>query len=205
MKSVGEALAIGRTCKEAMQKALRSLETGRAGFGADGRDESPRRPDGSLDAEELEQRIRVPSAERVFSLRHALLAGWSVDKIHELTGIDPWFLHGLHKIVTEEQSCPKDLDEMPWRRLKRHGFSDRQLAYLSGASEGDVRARRKAAGVEPTYRLVDTCAAEFEAYTPYFYSTYGEEDETRPNDKKRVMILGGGPNRIGQGIEFDYC
>ncbi|MBE2179706.1 MAG: carbamoyl-phosphate synthase large subunit [Chthoniobacterales bacterium] len=205
MKSVGEAMAIGRTFKEAMQKALRSLETGRGGFGADGRDEPPRSVDGSLDDEELEQRIRVPSAERIFHLRHAFLAGWNVDKIHGITGIDPWFLNGLRKIVSEEQSCPADLDAMPWRRLKRHGFSDRQLAHLSGASEGEVRARRKEAGVEPTYRLVDTCAAEFEAYTPYFYSTYGDEDETRPNDKKRVMILGGGPNRIGQGIEFDYC
>ena len=205
MKSVGEAMAIGRTFKEAMQKALRSLETGRAGFGADGKDEAPRRADGSLDEQELENKIRIPTAERIFSLRHALLAGWSVEKIHELTGIDPWFLHGLEKIVSEEQACPKDLAAVPWRRMKRHGFADRQIAHLTGASEAEVRAARQAAGIEPTYRLVDTCAAEFEAYTPYFYSTYGEEDETRPNDKKRVMILGGGPNRIGQGIEFDYC
>jgi carbamoyl-phosphate synthase large subunit len=205
MKSVGEAMAIGRTFKEAMQKALRSLETGRAGFGADGKDEPPLRPDGRLDEAALEQKIRVPSAERVFSLRHALLAGWGVDKIHGITGVDPWFLHGLAKIVAEESSCPKDLASVPWRRMKRHGFSDRQIAHLTKSSEAEVRQARKAAGVEPTYRLVDTCAAEFEAYTPYFYSTYGEEDETRPNDKKRVMILGGGPNRIGQGIEFDYC
>ena len=205
MKSVGEAMAIGRTFKEAMQKALRSLETGRAGFGADGKDEPPRRPDGSVDEEALERQIRVPTAERIFSLRHALLEGWSVTRIHEATGIDPWFLHGLAKIVTEEQACPKDLGAVSWRKMKRHGFSDRQIAYLTGRSEGEVRAARKAAGVEPTYRLVDTCAAEFEAYTPYFYSTYGDEDETRPNEKRRVMILGGGPNRIGQGIEFDYC
>ena len=205
MKSVGEAMAIGRTFKEAMQKALRSLETGRAGFGADGKDSPPLRTDGSLDEAELEQRIRVPSAERIFSLRHALLAGWSVDRIHDLTGIDPWFLRGLAKITAEEQTCPGSLAEVPWRRLKRHGFSDRQIAALTASSESAVRAARKAAGVDPTYRLVDTCAAEFEAYTPYYYSTYGDEDETRPNDKKRVMILGGGPNRIGQGIEFDYC
>jgi carbamoyl-phosphate synthase large subunit len=205
MKSVGEAMAIGRTFKEAMQKALRSLETGRAGFGADGKDEPPRREDGSLDEAALEQNIRIPTAERIFSLRHALLAGWSVERIHELTGIDPWFLRGLAKITSEEQACPKDLASVPWRRLKRHGFSDRQIANLTGTTEDEVRAQRVAAGVEPTYRLVDTCAAEFEAYTPYYYSTYGEEDETRPNDKKRVMILGGGPNRIGQGIEFDYC
>ena len=205
MKSVGEAMAIGRTFKEAMQKALRSLETGRAGFGADGKDEPPLRVDGALDEAALEQKIRVPTAERIFSLRHALLAGWSVDKIHGITGIDPWFLHGLAKIVAEESACPEDLAAVSWRRMKRHGFSDRQIAHLTKTTEAEVRKARKAAGVEPTYRLVDTCAAEFEAYTPYFYSTYGEEDETRPNDKKRVMILGGGPNRIGQGIEFDYC
>jgi carbamoyl-phosphate synthase large subunit len=205
MKSVGEAMAIGRTFKEALQKALRSLETGRAGFGADGKDAPPLREDGSLDEAELEHRIRVPKAERIFSLRHALLAGWSVERIHELTGIDPWFLHGLAKITSAEAACPKDLAAVPWRRLKRHGFSDRQIAHLTGSTEDEVRAARQAAGGEPTYRLVDTCAAEFEAYTPYYYSTYGDEDETRPNDKKRVMILGGGPNRIGQGIEFDYC
>jgi carbamoyl-phosphate synthase large subunit len=205
MKSVGEAMAIGRTFKEAMQKALRSLETGRAGFGADGKDEPPLKADGSLDEESLEKKIRVPTAERTFSLRHALLAGWRVERIADITGIDPWFLHGLAKIVQEEQSCPRNLPDVPWRRMKRHGFSDRQIAHLTGSNESAVREARIAADVEPTYRLVDTCAAEFEAYTPYFYSTYGDEDETRPNDKKRVMILGGGPNRIGQGIEFDYC
>ena len=205
MKSVGEAMAIGRTFKEAMQKALRSLETGRAGFGADGKDAAPLRDDGSLDEQALEQKIRIPTAERIFSLRHALLAGWSVAKIHQTTGIDPWFLHGLAAIVTEENACPKDLSKVSWRRIKRHGFSDRQIAHLTGTSESQVRRERQAARVEPTYRLVDTCAAEFEAYTPYYYSTYGDEDETRPTDKKRVMILGGGPNRIGQGIEFDYC
>jgi carbamoyl-phosphate synthase large subunit len=205
MKSVGEAMAIGRTFKEAMQKALRSLETGRAGFGADGKDAPPRRADGSLDEAELEQRIRIPTAGRIFSLRHALLAGWGIGRIHELTGIDPWFLRGLAKITAAEQSCPQDLASVPWRRMKRHGFSDRQIGFLTDRTEADVRRSREDAGVGPTYRLVDTCAAEFEAYTPYYYSTYGEEDETRPNEKKRVMILGGGPNRIGQGIEFDYC
>ncbi len=199
MKSVGEAMAIGRTFKEAMQKALRSLETGRAGFGADGKD------GGFEEPAELERNIRVPTPDRIFHLRTALQQGWSVDKIHEITAIDPWFLDGLAKIVAEEKACPQELDQVPWRRLKRHGFSDRQIAHLTGASEAEVRAARKSAGVEPTYRLVDTCAAEFEAYTPYFYSTYGDEDETRPSEKKRVMILGGGPNRIGQGIEFDYC
>jgi carbamoyl-phosphate synthase large subunit len=205
MKSVGEAMAIGRTFKEAMQKALRSLETGRAGLGADGKDGPPLAADGSLDEEALENRIRVPTADRIFSLRHALLAGWSIERIHELTGIDPWFLRGLAKITAEEKNCPKALADVPWRKMKRHGFSDRQIAWLTGAPEEEVRKARTEAGIEPTYRLVDTCAAEFEAYTPYYYSTYGDEDETRPNDKKRVMILGGGPNRIGQGIEFDYC
>jgi len=202
---VGEAMAIGRTFKEAMQKALRSLETGRAGFGADGKDAPPLRADGALDEEALEKKIRVPTSERIFSLRHALLAGLSVERIADITGIDPWFLHGLAKIVQEEQSCPKNLRDVPWRRMKRHGFSDRQIAHLTGSRESAVREESIACRAEPTYRLVDTCAAEFEAYTPYFYSTYGDEDETRPNDKKRVMILGGGPNRIGQGIEFDYC
>ena len=205
MKSVGEAMAIGRTFKEAMQKALRSLETGRAGFGADGKDSPPLKDDGSLDEEELAQLVRVPTAGRIFHLRHALLAGWSIERIHELTSIDPWFLRSLAKIVAEERACPADLASVPWRRMKRHGFSDRQLAWLTGKAETDVRAARKAAGVEPTYRLVDTCAAEFEAYTPYYYSTYGDEDETRAGNKQKVMILGGGPNRIGQGIEFDYC
>lgn len=205
MKSVGEAMAIGRTFKEAMQKALRSLETGRAGFGSDGKDAPQAMSDGTLDEAALEQKMRVPTAERIFSLRHALLAGWSVPKIHEITGIDPWFLQGLAKITSEEKACPSDLALVPWRKMKRHGFSDRQIAHLTGSAEADVRKARQSAGVDPTYRLVDTCAAEFEAYTPYFYSTYGDEDETRPNEKKRVMILGGGPNRIGQGIEFDYC
>ncbi|MBJ7392398.1 MAG: carbamoyl-phosphate synthase large subunit, partial [Chthoniobacterales bacterium] len=156
MKSVGEVMAIGRTFKEAMQKALRSLETGRAGFGADGKDAPPLRLDGSLDEEMLENKIRVPTAERIFSLRHALLAGWSVARIHEVTGIDPWFLQGLAKIVDAEKSCPADLSAVPWRRMKRHGFSDRQIAHLTGSSEAAVRAARIAAGVEPTYRLVDT-------------------------------------------------
>ena len=205
MKSVGEAMAIGRTFKEAMQKALRSLETGRAGLGADGKDEPPSLEDGSLDQDRLEHLIRLPTAERIFSLRHALLAGWGVERIARLTGIDPWFLNGLAKITACETDCPDDLGSVPWRKMKRHGFSDRQIAHLTQSSEIEVRVARQAAGVEPTYRLVDTCAAEFEASTPYFFSTYGEEDETRPNQKKRVMILGGGPNRIGQGIEFDYC
>ena len=207
MKSVGEAMSIGRTFKEAVQKALRSLETGRFGFGADGKDQCPRLPSGEWDKETIMGRLSVPNAERIFSLRHAMLAGFSLEEIHALTGIDPWFLHNLRQLVDEETRYKNDPAAIDLRRAKKLGFSDRQLAYLSGggATEADTRARRIAAGVLPTYRLVDTCAAEFEAYTPYYYSTYGDEDETRGGDKKKVMILGGGPNRIGQGIEFDYC
>jgi carbamoyl-phosphate synthase large subunit len=204
MKSVGEAMAIGRTFKESLQKALRSLETGRAGLGADGKDDLPRLPDGSPDRTEIERRLRVPHAERIFALRHAFLAGFTTDQIFSLSAIDPWFLENIRQIVEAEQQV-RDGNSPPLRRLKKLGFSDRQLAHLLGTSEAQVRADRKEQGVVPNYRLVDTCAAEFEAYTPYYYSSYGEEDETRGGDKPKVMILGGGPNRIGQGIEFDYC
>jgi carbamoyl-phosphate synthase large subunit len=139
----------------------------------------------------------------VFYLRYALLAGISVEGIRELTGIDPWFLENIRQIVNEEMTVAKGAFNL--RRIKQLGFSDRQIAHLTNSTESDVRAQRIREGVIPTYRLVDTCAAEFEAYTPYYYSTYGEEDETRGGDRKKIMILGGGPNRIGQGIEFDYC
>ena len=207
MKSVGEAMAIGRTFKEALQKALRSLETGRFGLGADGKDVYPLLPDGSYDRDTLTQRLRVPNAERIFSIRHALIAGFSVDEIYTLTGIDPWFLHNIRQLVDEEFRYREQPGSIPLRRAKKLGFSDRQLAKLAGnnLTENDIREQRKAQNLVPTYRLVDTCAAEFEAYTPYYYSTYGDEDETRGGEKKKVMILGGGPNRIGQGIEFDYC
>jgi carbamoyl-phosphate synthase large subunit len=207
MKSVGEAMAIGRTFKEALQKALRSLETGRFGLGADGKDKFPKLPNGEWDRETIQRRLSIPNAERIFSLRDALLAGFSVDEIHDLTGIDGWFLHNLRQLVDEENRYRADPANIPLRRAKKLGFSDRQLAHLSGGgtTENDIRVRRKAEGLVPTYRLVDTCAAEFEAYTPYYYSTYGDEDETRGGDARKVMILGGGPNRIGQGIEFDYC
>ncbi len=207
MKSVGEAMAIGRTFKEALQKALRSLETGRFGLGADGKDQFPKLANGDWDRETIQQRLSIPNAERIFSIRDALLAGFSMDEIHELTRIDPWFLQNLRQLVDEEKRYQADPGNIPLRRAKKLGFSDRQLAHLSGpgVTEKDIRARRSAAGVIPTYRLVDTCAAEFEAYTPYYYSTYGDEDETRGGDRKKIMILGGGPNRIGQGIEFDYC
>ena len=205
MKSVGEVIALGRTFKQSLQKALRSLETGRFGLGADGKDNEPRLADGSWDLKTIEKNVRIPCAERIFMIRYAFLAGLSVDDIHELSFIDPWFLHNILEIVQEEEEYRAQPAHIPLLRAKKMGFSDHQLAYLSGRLEDDVRAERKAQGIVPTYRLVDTCAGEFEASTPYFYSTYGEEDEMRKSSKKKVMILGGGPNRIGQGIEFDYC
>lgn len=202
MKSVGEAMAIGRTFKQALQKALRSLETGRAGLGFDGK------PPVAGPAE-IEKRLRVPGAERVFAVRDALASGFSVERVAELSGIDPWFLDQIAQIVHAGAAIARgewDLrSPVLLRKAKRMGFSDRQLAFLTGLNEREARARRHELGVRPVYRLVDTCAAEFEAYTPYYYSTYGDEDETRGGSRRKVVILGGGPNRIGQGIEFDYC
>ena len=195
MKSVGEAMSIGRTFKESMQKCLRSLETGRWGFGFDNKD--PQAPS----REEIERKLRVPNAERIFWLQTAFVAGYSVEEIFAITAIDPWFLRHLEEIAKEGMN----LAETPLKKAKKLGFSDRQIAKARGMKEDQVRAERKAAGIIPTYRLVDTCAAEFEAYTPYFYSSYGDENEARESDKKKIIILGGGPNRIGQGIEFDYC
>jgi len=194
MKSVGEAMAIGRTFKEALQKALRSLEIKRFGLCGDGNEKR-------VDPETLRLKLAVPNAERIFHLAQAFQDGMSMDEIFELTKIDRWFLHNVRQIVEEAQ----ELRNKDFRRLKKLGFSDRQLAVAQGVSEAEIRAKRKAAGVVPTYRLVDTCAAEFEAFTPYYYSTYGTENEMRRTDKPKIMILGGGPNRIGQGIEFDYC
>jgi carbamoyl-phosphate synthase large subunit len=195
MKSVGEAMSIGRTFKESMQKALRSLETGRWGFGFDKKDFH------GVTREEIETKLAVPNAERIFWLQAAFVNGWTIDEIFETTNIDPWFLHHLKEIADEGMQ----LATLDLKNAKRLGFSDRQIALARGVHEDDIRAERKAAGLIPTYRLVDTCAAEFEAYTPYFYSTYGDENEARETDKKKIIILGGGPNRIGQGIEFDYC
>ncbi len=203
MKSVGEAMAIGRTFKEAFQKAIRSLEIGRFGFGADGKDREPRLENGDWNLEEIQRKLLNPSWDRIFFIRYALLAGFSVARIKELTGIDPWFLENLRTLVVAESDIRSKT--LSLRAAKRLGFSDRQIAHLSGRTEAEVRKERHATSVLPTYRLVDTCAAEFEAYTPYYYSTYGEENEIRESDRRRVMILGGGPNRIGQGIEFDYC
>ncbi len=202
MKSVGETMAIGRTFKEAFQKAMRSLETGRAGFGADGKEQLDH-----LELFELESGLRIPSSKRVCYLHEALRRGMAVEKIFELTQIDPWFLRNLEQIVAMEQEIRQQGINGPdfLKKCKQYGFSDQQLAFLTGTSREEVRALRKQLGVLPVYKLVDTCAAEFESYTPYYYSTYEQENEASRSDRKKVMILGGGPNRIGQGIEFDYC
>jgi carbamoyl-phosphate synthase large subunit len=194
MKSVGEAMAIGRTFKEALQKALRSLEIKRFGLCGDGANKD-------VDPETLRLKLAIPNAERIFYLAQAFQDGMSIDEVFELTKIDRWFLSNLAEIVTGTQ-CLKTKDLL---RAKKLGFSDRQLAVANGVSATEIRAKRQSSGVIPTYRLVDTCAAEFEAYTPYYYSTYGDENERRESGKRKIMILGGGPNRIGQGIEFDYC
>jgi carbamoyl-phosphate synthase large subunit len=195
MKSVGEAMSIGRTFKESMQKALRSLETGRWGFGFDRKDIiNPAR-------EDIERMLAVPNAERIFWLQTAFTNGWTIDEVFDITKIDRWFLGHLKQIADEGMQ----LATLDLKKAKKLGFSDRQIAKARGVHEDDIRAERKAAGIIPTYRLVDTCAAEFEAHTPYFYSSYGDENEARQSDKKKIIILGGGPNRIGQGIEFDYC
>jgi carbamoyl-phosphate synthase large subunit len=194
MKSVGEAMAIGRTFKEALQKALRSLEIKRFGLLGDGADKD-------VDLETLRLKLAAPNAERIFYIAQAFQKGASIDEVYELTKIDRWFLRNIAEIVAET-GC---LKTKTFLRAKKFGFSDRQLAVARSASENAIRSKRKAEGVTPTYRLVDTCAAEFEAYTPYYYSTYGDENERRESGKRKIMILGGGPNRIGQGIEFDYC
>ncbi|RTZ92179.1 MAG: carbamoyl phosphate synthase large subunit [Deltaproteobacteria bacterium] len=225
MKSVGETMAIGRTFKEALQKGLRSLEIGRSGLGADGKDD-PLLDVGCLAGERIEshkldacqlslrQKLVHPCPERIFYLRYAFKAGMPLTEIQELTGIDPWFLDQIEQIVRFEDEIraqtarfqsDKKLPKEFWWAAKRMGFSDRQLAYLLETDEQSIRTARKGEGITSVFKLVDTCAAEFEAYTPYYYSTYEPEDETRPSEKKKIMILGGGPNRIGQGIEFDYC
>ncbi len=195
MKSIGEAMAFGRNFAEALQKGIRSLETGRAGLNAD---PDERHLPAGLD--ELLALASVPTAERIFSVEAALRAGASVEQVFEASAIDPWFLDRIVEIVEMrrkiEAGASDSLD------AKRLGFSDAQIAYLSDRTEDEVRAERT---IRPVYKGVDTCAAEFEAYTPYYYSTYEEEDESRPSPGKSVVILGSGPNRIGQGIEFDYC
>jgi len=210
MKSVGETMSIGRTFKQSFQKALRSLETGRAGFGAD------RAPERSTvhgkREEEIEELLRRPPSGRVFHIHDAFEAGWSVERVQELTGIDPWFLRHLKELVEYEDEIRGvgSLDGLKgdpslFRQAKEFGYSDKQIAHLLDTTDAEILAARDELGIVPTYGLVDTCAAEFVAYTPYFYSTYGSGGECEPDDRGKIMIIGGGPNRIGQGIEFDYC
>jgi len=210
MKSVGETMAIGRTFKEALQKAIRSLEIGRYGLGSDG----PRPPEAELDDGQIEQALINPNSKRLFAIREAFRRRFGIEKIHELTKIDPWFLFHMQKIhelevhlhnLAERGNNFHDWGPEVWKRVKEYGFSDIQLAEIFGSDEKTVRRARVEKGIEPVYKLVDTCAAEFEAYTPYYYSTYDQENEIRSSTKRKVVILGAGPNRIGQGIEFDYC
>jgi carbamoyl-phosphate synthase large subunit len=202
MKSVGEAMAIGRTFQESFQKALRSLEIGRFGWGCD-RDEA------LPSIEQVRSLLRTPTPDRIFSIRHAMQLKMSLEDIYDLTGVDPWFLDKMQDILTTESFLKTqqlaDLTKTQLWDVKRQGFSDRQIAYATKTHEDSVRKHRKDLGVVPAYKLVDTCAAEFAAETPYYYSTYEEETEVIPSTRRKVMILGGGPNRIGQGIEFDYC
>jgi carbamoyl-phosphate synthase large subunit len=208
MKSVGEVMAIGRTFKESLQKALRGLEVGSFGLGCDRKDVwgTARQPN----VEDIKTKLAIPNAERVWFLRYALLAGLSVEQIHALTGIDPWFLANIEELVALEGQLRqvRSLDEAAdslMREAKQNGFSDRQIATLWNTTESEVRRDRERRGIRAVFKLVDTCAAEFEAVTPYYYSNYEREDEVRTDVHPQVVILGGGPNRIGQGIEFDYC
>jgi carbamoyl-phosphate synthase large subunit len=210
MKSVGETMAIGRTFKEALQKGLRSLEIGRFGLGADGKDliDPTNLKSKQLSLSGIEQKLATPNSERIFYLRYAVKKGMSIEYIYELTGIDPWFLYQVKQMVEFEErikTMDKGLSAEVLKKAKAWGFSDVQIAYLTGLHEDTIAQFRKVQGIQPVYKLVDTCAAEFKAATPYYYSTYETENEARVADKKKVIILGGGPNRIGQGIEFDYC
>ncbi len=218
MKSVGETMSIGRTFKESLQKALRSLETGRAGFGADGKDA----PFEALDDDALAAGLARPHPNRIYLLRAAFRRGWSVARVAAASRIDPWFLRHLEELAAYEDEIRSAgslaglaADAALFRQAKSFGYGDRQLAWLLDAPEADVRRTRERLGLRPAFCLVDTCAAEFRAVTPYFYSTYaadvpadridGGDATTVPGSQRKVMILGGGPNRIGQGIEFDYC
>ncbi len=197
MKSVGEVMAIGRTFKEALFKGLRSLEAVK-----------PLRLE-DVPADELQRKLARPNSQRFSYITYALQHGWSIPEIYRLSRIDPWFLEQLQEVMEIQQAIEgKKLEEIPsdlLREFKEAALSDRRLAYLTDRSEDDVRAHRKQAGIVPVYKRVDTCGAEFESFTPYLYSTYETEDESAPTNRRKIMILGSGPNRIGQGIEFDYC
>ncbi len=209
MRSVGETMAIGRTFKEALQKAIAGLEIGRFGFGADGK--SPSDQEEILPRELITEKLVRPNSQRLFYIREAFKAGFTIEEIYQQTAIDPWFLYHLKELYDVSEVYKgkglSDLTEEDFKELKRMGFTDYQIAFLTDSTEAEVRKKRLALGVTPTFKLIDTCAAEFEAYTPYFYSTYEVENESRAglSQKKKVIIIGGGPNRIGQGIEFDYC
>ncbi len=216
MKSVGEAMAIGRTFKESLQKALRSLEIGSHGLESRlfASPDDYRRALSEAELDRLRERLRVPNWERIWYLADAFRAGFSIDEIFELTAIDPWFLNNLRQIVEMEGRLYSSRDLLAQRgteftdllrMAKEYGFSDRRLAVLWGVTEADVRQLRWDRQIRPVYKRVDTCGAEFVAHTPYLYSTYETECEAAPSDRKKIIILGGGPNRIGQGIEFDYC
>ncbi len=205
MKSVGESMAIGRTFKEAFQKALRALETGRTGWSIGERLQDDRLTDGSLS--ELKGAVRRPTPERIFQLKRAMQAGLGTAELYAITGIDPWFLDQMRELLDAEASytglSSVGADDM--RRMKRMGFSDRQLASLRGTDETAARELRWSLGVRPSYKMIDTCAGEFPSSTPYLYGNYDEESEAATEGRKKVVILGSGPNRIGQGVEFDYC
>ncbi|MBN2406570.1 MAG: carbamoyl-phosphate synthase large subunit [Elusimicrobia bacterium] len=222
MKSVGEVMAVGRTFKESMQKAIRGLEIGRAGIGGDGKGQVKRverlKARRSTDREkrgflgEIREKLKKPNCDRIFNIKYALEMGIPASEIARLSKIDMWFIRQIKEICDKEAEIRKSVKKNGMigtsmlAEAKEYGFSDIQLAYLSGKSEKEVRTARKKAGLVPVFKAVDTCAAEFESYTPYFYSTYESEDEvTDSGKKKKIIILGGGPNRIGQGIEFDYC
>lgn len=218
MKAVGEAMSIGRNFKETLQKGIRSMEAGRFGFGCDGKDkikdDELKKPSDEI-LSEIKEKVKIPTDERIFYLRYAMKAGLSQDEIYDLSKIDRWFLDNMKELVEMEEEIkrfkikdsrlkikiPKEL----LLKAKQCGFSDRQIAYLLNSKELEVREYRKKHNIEAVYKLVDTCAGEFSADKPYYYSTYETEDESKLSSNKKVIILGGGPNRIGQGIEFDYC
>jgi carbamoyl-phosphate synthase large subunit len=205
MKSVGESMAIGRTFKEALQKGLRALEIGRSGWVEGATLSDDRLTDDSVDT--LRGALRQPTPERIFQVKRALAGGLSVAEVHELSRIDPWFLHQMQELIDAEReyAALPAVDRHALRQMKRLGFSDRQLGVLRGEAEHTVRAQRWAADVRPVYKMVDTCAGEFPSATPYLYSSYDDESEAPPSGRQSVVILGSGPNRIGQGVEFDYC